>query len=190
LSDFVLASRSPRRKTLLERVGLNPRIIPSDVDESIREGEAPILYAQRVAWSKAEACPDEAPVLASDTVVALDGRSLGKAHDVDEARAMLRTLSGRTHYVHTAVVVLGIESVSTVVTAEVTFRALGDHEVERYVETDEPWDKAGAYGIQGWGGAFVEHIEGSYSGVVGLPLTETLRLLALNGVHPPKGRGQ
>jgi len=186
----VLASRSPRRKALLERVGLRPRIVPSDVDERIEDGEAPILYAQRVAWAKAEACDDPVPVLASDTVVALDGQSLGKAHHVDEARTMLRALSGRTHYVHTAVVVRGPESISTVVTAEVSFRPLGDYEIERYIETDEPWDKAGAYGIQGWAGAFVEHIEGSYSGVVGLPLTETLRLLAVNGVHPPEGRGE
>ncbi|MEM1025131.1 MAG: Maf family protein [Myxococcota bacterium] len=186
MSDFILASRSPRRKALLEQLGLSPQIVPSDVDESVEDGEAPVIYAQRVAWAKAEACVSSLPVLASDTVVALDGRSLGKAEGVDAARAMLQALSGRTHYVHTAVVVRGLESASTVVTAEVSFRSLGRFEVERYLETDEPWDKAGAYGIQGLGGAFVEHIEGSYSGVVGLPITETLRLLALNGVHPPE----
>ena len=122
-------------------------------------------------------------VLAADTVVALDGACLGKAADDEEACAMLSRLSGRGHAVHTAVVVQsGERSFSDVVTTSVRFRTLGSAEIERYVATGDPRDKAGAYGIQGAGGSLVAEVRGSYTNVVGLPLEQTLRILDLAGV--------
>ncbi|MGF1508320.1 MAG: Maf family protein [Myxococcota bacterium] len=181
---FILASRSPRRRMLLEQAGLSPDIVPADVDEAPQEGEAPAEYALRVAWAKAEAVAvDERVVLASDTVVALDGVSLGKASDREHASRILHRLSGRSHWVHTAVVVLGRRSFEEIVSAEVSFRRLSALEIGRYLDTDEPYDKAGAYGIQGHGGAFVDRLSGSYSAVVGLPMKETLRMLEAAGVE-------
>jgi septum formation protein len=174
---FVLASQSPRRRWLLASVGLEFDVRPADVDETPHPGEAPDAYAARVALDKARAVEAEV-VLAADTVVALDGTILTKAWSEPEAIAMLRRLSGRTHYVHTAValVAAGIEH-ETIVTTEVRFRTLGDAEIRRYVASGEPMDKAGAYGIQGDGGALVAEVRGSYTNVVGLPLEETLALL-------------
>ncbi len=186
MAPFVLASASPRRRALLASAGLRPEVRPADVDETPRAAEAPVAYALRVALDKAAAVHVDGgpPVLAADTVVALDGACLGKGSDPDEARRMLRALSGRSHAVHTAVVVRAEVVHCDVVTTEVRFRRLGEAEIERYVATGEPRDKAGAYGIQGEGGALVASVRGSYSNVVGLPLEETLRLLALVGVAP------
>lgn len=185
MTPFVLASASPRRRALLEAVGLTPTIDPADVDETPRALEAPLAYALRVATDKAKRRAHPVPVLAADTVVALDGAILGKSADPSEAKLMLERLSGRTHTVHTAVVVgAGAQLYSEVVSSLVRFRRLSLSEIDRYVLTGEPLDKAGAYGIQGAGGALVASVEGSYTNIVGLPLEETLRLLALVGVAP------
>jgi septum formation protein len=180
---FVLASRSPRRRSLLASAGLHPEVVAADVDETPHPGEAPIPYAMRVAEVKARAVEANGrAVLAADTVVALDGEILGKATDRSDAIRMLRTLSGRWHTVHTAVVITtGASVLSDLVSTPVRFRELSDEEIARYVDTQEPMDKAGAYGIQGEGGALVAEVRGSYTNVVGLPLEETLRLLALIG---------
>lgn len=183
--DFVLASASPRRRELLAAVGLEPLVRPADVDEAVRPGERPEAYGLRVASEKARAGAHALPVLAADTVVALDGRSLGKPATPEEAKISLRDLSGRSHAVHTAVALRVGEVVATrLVTTKVRFRSLPEAEIAAYVATGEPMDKAGAYGIQGRGGALVAEITGSYSNVVGLPLEETLALLAEVGVRP------
>lgn len=172
---------------LLESAGLSFTVAPQDVDETPWPQEPPIAYALRVATAKAASFGSGDPgdvVLAADTVVALDGACLGKATDDAEACAMLARLSGRGHAVHTAVVAQrGGRSFSDVVTTSVRFRALESAEIERYVATGEPRDKAGAYGIQGAGGALVDEVRGSYTNVVGLPLEQTLRILALAGAR-------
>ncbi len=184
MQRFVLASASPRRRDLLAQVGLTPDVRPSDVDETPLPGEAPETYALRVARDKAMAAPAHVAALAADTVVALDGKSLGKARDRAHACEMLGALSGRTHFVHTAVVLkTGQEVLTEVVSTEVRFRTLSSEEIARYVDTKEPMDKAGAYGIQGLGGAMVASLKGSYTNVVGLPLEETLELLQRGGVR-------
>lgn len=185
-APFVLASASPRRRELLARVGLHPEIRPADVDEAIAPGEAPDAYAVRVARDKARAAGSKRPVLAADTVVALDGRSLGKAETPERARAFLEVLSGRAHEVHTGVVLRrpdqGREA-TRLVTTRVRFRRLEAAEIARYVASGEPLDKAGGYGIQGAGGALVAEIAGSYTNVIGLPLEETLALLEEAGLR-------
>lgn len=184
---FVLASASPRRRELLGSVGLVPRVQPTQVDETPHPDEPPLRYAQRVASLKAEACSAEVPVLAADTVVALDGALLTKARDTAEAAEFLTRLSGRVHAVHTAVVLKSPSGAlhRRTVSSTVRFRTLSSGEIERYVASGEPMDKAGAYGIQGHGGALVAEVHGSYSNVVGLPLEETLQLLALVGIRAP-----
>lgn len=182
MAGFVLASRSPRRRDLLASVGLFPEIVPVDIDESPRPGESPERYVIRVAQEKVEALERSDAALAADTTVILDGRALGKAEDPEHARRMLGELSGRTHIVRTAVVLKVERLLWDVVATAVTFRNLSDDDIQRYLETDEPFDKAGAYGIQGHGGALIERIEGSYTNVVGLPLTETLRILKMGEV--------
>lgn len=183
MAKFVLASASPRRRELLARVGLYPDVRPADVDEAIHPAEPPVDYGLRVARDKAAAIGGEQPVLAADTVVELEGVSLGKAGSAAEAEAFLRRLSARTHRVHTAVVLrTPARSRDRVVTTEVRFRDLSEAEIARYVATGEPMDKAGAYGIQGLGGALVAELRGSYSNVIGLPLEETLQLLSEEGL--------
>lgn len=183
--SFVLASASPRRRALLAQVGLTPEIAPAEVDETPLPGEAPMTYALRVATSKAAAGSHEGRVvLAADTVVALDGEIMQKAATAEEAVGMLERLAGRTHTVHTAVVVRDDRGSATsdIVSTAVRFRALSPETIQRYVATKEPMDKAGAYGIQGGGGALVAEVRGSYTNVVGLPVEETLRLLRIAGV--------
>jgi len=182
---FILASRSPRRRALLEHLGFEPILQPPDVDETILAGESPREAAGRLARLKAKAISAHVPVLASDTVVDLEGVPLGKAASRDEARTMLKKLSGKAHWVHTGVAIEGPEPGQVIVSARVSFRPLTTVEVEGYLDTDEPYDKAGAYGVQGLAGAFVDRIEGSYTGIIGLPLREALELLARNGVFPP-----
>jgi septum formation protein len=183
--SFVLASSSPRRKALLAGAGLHPTIDPPDVDESIEPGETPIAYALRTATKKAMAKAHPLPVLAADTVVAVDGVVLGKSETSEQVREMLRALSGRTHFVHTGVVVRhGDKSHALVVTSSVRVRSLTEREIEIYVETQEALGKAGGYGIQGHGGTLIAEVHGSYSNIVGLPLEEALGLLALVGVRP------
>ncbi|MEQ9501053.1 MAG: Maf family protein [Deltaproteobacteria bacterium] len=179
----VLASASPRRRHLLTAAGVSIDVRPADVDETPLEGEAPDAYALRVARDKALAHGLAEPVLAADTVVALGDEILGKAEDVEDAKRTLAKLSGESHVVHTAVVLaVGGEVEELLVTTAVRFRALSSAEIDRYVATGEPMDKAGAYGIQGEGGALVAEVRGSYTNVVGLPLEETLALLAKRGL--------
>jgi len=181
VTPLVLASASPRRRDLLASAGVDVVIRPAAIDENPWPDEPPLAYVRRMAREKALAIDagDGARVLAADTIVALDGRVLGKPGDETEACATLRTLSGRTHRVHTAVALRHGRRVAVrVTTTRVTFRALSEADIARYVATGEPFDKAGGYGIQGHGGALVEHIAGSYTNVVGLPLAETLARIA------------
>lgn len=181
---LVLASASPRRAALLASAGVRFVVRPTQADETPRPGEAPRDYVRRVALAKADHAEGR-PALAADTTVALDGAILGKPAHADEARELLARLSGREHRVHTAVVVVGPGGRWTrVVTTRVRFRALSAEDIDRYVATGEPLDKAGAYGIQGHGGALVDRVAGSYTNVVGLPLRETLGLLARAGIVP------
>lgn len=190
--SLVLASASPRRRELLSQIGLACQVRPVDIDESPRAGEAPQEYVSRLALEKARTAwrrhaPDDGlPVLGSDTTVVLDGCMLGKPLDAAEAEAMLAGLSGRSHEVLTAVAVVrdGQEAVA-LSRSRVSFRATTPAERAAYVASGEPQDKAGAYAIQGLGAVFVEHLEGSYSGVMGLPLYETARLLAGFGIAVP-----
>ena len=184
MAAFVLASASPRRRELLAQVGLFPEVRPSHVDETPEPGEAPEAYGLRVARAKAEAADVNGAVLAADTEVVIDGRCLGKPTDEADARGMLAGLAGRAHHVLTAVALRTEQGVLTeLVRTEVRFRALGEDEIARYVATGEPMDKAGGYGIQGRAGALVASVHGSYTNVIGLPLPETLALLARGGVR-------
>lgn len=179
----VLASGSPRRSDLLTRAGVDITILTADVDETPRPGEDAVVLAKRLARAKGDAVQggltDAAVVVSADTIVVRDGGILGKPVDADDAAAMLRSLSGRTHEVVTAfaAVAPGREIVQAVTTS-VTFRPLSDALIADYVATGEPMDKAGAYGIQGIGCKLVSGIQGSYTNVVGLPLVEVLDAIA------------
>jgi len=182
---LVLASASPRRRQLLELLGLIPEVIPSDIDETWRNGEAPGAHAERLAREKAavRAGPGSV-VIGADTIVVIDGAILGKPADAAEARAMLRRLSGREHEVFTAVAVAhGGRMASDVARTIVRFRALDDGTIADYVATGEPMDKAGAYGIQGFGAVLVERIDGDYFTVMGLGLGLLADLLAGLGLR-------
>ncbi|MGE0486741.1 MAG: nucleoside triphosphate pyrophosphatase [Gammaproteobacteria bacterium] len=177
---LVLASRSPRRAELLRQLDVSFVVVAADIDESPLGGERSADYVARVAQAKATAVHDDGvAILAADTCVCVDGEIFGKPRDREDAFRMLRTLSGRWHEVHTAVALRAPNHgiTATVVTTRVEFAALDDALLEAYWATGEPADKAGAYGIQGVGGALVRRIEGSYSAVVGLPLVETRILL-------------
>ena len=189
---LILASASPRRRQLLAELSVPFEVRVAEVDERPLPGEAGGELARRLAAAKALAVAralrgDEAgrPVLGADTVVALGSELLGKPGGPEEAREMLRRLSGRAHAVHTGIALVRgrLGSIRTrLVTTTVAFRPLAEEEIERYVATGEPLDKAGAYAIQGGGGRFAERIEGSRSNVVGLPLDETRELLAEEGL--------
>ena len=184
---LVLASASPRRAELLKQLGVSFEQNPVDLDESQLAGEEAEQYVVRLAREKSAAAQrallSDAVVLAADTSVVLDDQVLGKPEDHFDALAMLARLSGREHRVLTAVCLRRADRLEEVMTdSRVRFVNLSREDCEAYLATDEPWDKAGAYGIQGLAGAFVESIEGSYSGVVGLPLAETWQLLTAMGV--------
>lgn len=185
---LVLASASPRRRELLRQLGVDYRCEPADIDESRLAGEKPADYVLRMAREKARAVADRYPgggvaVLAADTSVVIDEDVLGKPVDHFDGLGMLARLSGRTHSVLTGICLLaGDECQSQVVETGVSFVQLTREQCEAYLATDEPWDKAGGYAIQGLAGAFVRAIEGSYSNVVGLPLTETWQLLSGRGI--------
>jgi septum formation protein len=186
---IVLASASARRSRLLDQIGVAHARVAADVDESQRPGESPVAYVQRLASEKSGAVVDrldgrrEQPVLAADTTVVLDGRIYGKPADETDCVAMLSALAGRTHEVLTAVALRhdGIlrEAISS---SRVTFRAIGSEECRRYWATGEPAGKAGGYAIQGLGAVFVSRLDGSFSGVMGLPLFETAALLDTAGI--------
>jgi len=177
----ILASASPRRRDLLTMVGIAHEVIPADVDETYGAGEVPRAHAERLAREKASVLAARAPdavIIAADTIVVVDGDVLGKPRDADEAARMLRRLAGRTHTVFTAVAVAsGAKILSGVEEVGVTFRPLDDATITSYVATREPMDKAGAYGIQGYGAAIVERIDGDYFAVMGLAIGRMLALL-------------
>lgn len=183
---IVLASASPRRQELLDRLGLTYSIRPADLDETPHPGEDPIEYVVRLAAEKAEAVavdlpPDAGPtvVIGADTTVVLDGEIFGKPEDAADVRRMLSALSGRWHHVHTGVAVhLAGRTERGVATTAVKVAPLGEATIEWYLDTGEPYGKAGAYALQGAGGALVEEISGSVSGVIGLPMTLLVELCA------------
>jgi septum formation protein len=186
LMRVILASQSPRRRELLTLVGIDHDVQPADIDETPWPNEAPVPHTERLAVSKAKVIAERAPdalVIAADTIVVIDGDILGKPQDDADARVMLRRLSGRTHEVCTAMAVAhGSRVESDVVRVAVRFRELDDATIVRYVETREPMDKAGAYGIQGYGATIVEHIEGDYFAVMGLSLVTVVRLAERMGL--------
>ena len=182
---IVLASASPRRRELLERVGFAIEVRPADVDETQAPGEAPLDYVRRVAAAKADAASG-AWVLAADTIVELDGAVLGKAADADEARRMLAALRGRTHRVATAFAIRGARAHDGLVTSEVTMTAFDDATLEDYVACGEWRGKAGAYAVQGIGAALVAAVRGSITNVIGLPLVEVVDALEAVGAASPR----
>ncbi|AOV17548.1 septum formation protein Maf [Acidihalobacter aeolianus] len=192
---LLLASASPRRRELLDQIGVSYRVEPVDVDETPRPGERPADYVRRVAMDKARAGwarnNGELAALGADTTVLLDDEILGKPVSSAAAAAMLGSLSGRTHQVCSAVaLVQGTRERVVLSESRVSLRVMGEEEIARYVATGEPMDKAGAYAIQGLGAVFVAHLSGSYSGVMGLPLYETVALLHEFGIGTPLTRGQ
>lgn len=196
-ADFVfLASASPRRLELLRQIGIACRVLPVSVDESVQPPERPAEYVRRLAQLKAEAGwkvqnAPQAVVLGADTSVVLGEEILGKPRDAEEGAAMLLKLSGRTHQVLTAVAVrTAAGSEGRLSRSEVTFRAIGRAEARAYWETGEPQDKAGGYAVQGLGAVFIAHLNGSFSGVMGLPLFETAALLGAAGVPHWRAPGQ
>jgi septum formation protein len=179
--NVLLGSSSPRRRELLDQLGVEFTVAGPDIDETPHDGETPVDYVRRLAVEKSRALiasPDTL-VITADTTVDLGGEILGKPVDIDDARSMLRRLSARTHRVHTGVAVrLGDDVRSEVVTSLVTFTPLTPSTIDWYVGTGEPLDKAGAYAIQGAGGVLVLRIRGSVSNVIGLPLHAVARLAA------------
>ncbi len=196
-----LASKSPRRQELLAQLGVAFDVLqPPEqdaenqdmVNESIHVGESAYDYVNRLAQEKAayawqylvRAGQPQRPILSADTTVVIDGRILGKPANRDEARIMMETLSGHTHQVLTGVAVKWQDKmVSAVQVSDVTFAPLDSKRIEAYITTDEPYDKAGGYGIQGLAGKFISRINGSYSSIMGLPLYETAELLREIGIH-------
>ena len=188
-ASIYLASGSPRRQALLTQIGIRFESLTVAVDESLHVGESAADAVQRLALDKAGAgwsglaADARLPVLGADTLVAVGGRILGKPHDRQQGVAMLQSLSGSTHQVLTAVALAGARQAVRLNSSHVTFRTLTVDECEAYWYTGEPADKAGGYAIQGLAGAFVTRLEGSYSGVMGLPLYETAELLSEFGVN-------
>jgi septum formation protein len=176
---LILASSSPRRRELLTLIGLTHEVRPADIDERLHASEPPRAYAERLARGKSAAVVEVgALTIGCDTIVVVDGDVLGKPRDAADARRMLKMLSGRSHLVMTAVAVAqGKQLVSDVVSVGVTFRALRDDEIDDYIATGEPMDKAGAYGIQGYGATIVDAVDGDYFAVMGLPLNRLIRLI-------------
>lgn len=168
---------------LLRQIGIEPAVIPSHVPEDIREGESPEDAALRLAVAKAREVAGqfrEGFIIGADTIVVIDGKQLGKPKDEAEAKEMLRQLSGRSHMVVTGLAVIDAktsEVKTTVVRTIVRFKRLTEEEIDAYIATGDPMDKAGAYGIQGRAAVFIEGIEGCYSNVVGLPLSELVEML-------------
>ena len=197
-----LCSQSPRRRELLKQIGVNYEMLllrndprrNVSVDETPAENEIPLDYVQRICRAKAVAGWDAMlyrnlppfPVLAADTTVTIDEKIIGKPRDNADAADILRSLSGRQHQVLTAVAISFEERTEMrLSTTNVTFAKLDDERIHRYLLSNEAHDKAGAYGIQGYAGAFVERIEGSYTGVMGLPLSDTVELLRMFGYPAP-----
>ncbi len=187
-----LASTSPRRQELLRQLGIAFEAVPSNLPEVPQTGERPEDYVLRVARAKAQHVARQVherglaprPVLGADTEVVLEGEILGKPHDAQQGRTMLRKLAGRTHEVLTGLVLLHQDvEYKAINRSHVTFGPLTDTDIQRYWDSGEPADKAGGYAVQGQAAAFIQHIEGSYSGIMGLPLFELMQLLRQTGVH-------
>lgn len=187
VGKFILASASPRRRELLKQLELEFEVVPSGIDEIAQAGETPSEHVRRLAIAKAGELADRYPaawVMGADTVVVINGDLLGKPADESEAREMLAKLSGRKHEVLTGIAVLqklAAVNVSEVVTSQVIFTDISAAEMDWYVTTDEPYDKAGGYALQGRGAFFVKEIHGSYTNVIGLPLCEAVNLLKRAG---------
>lgn len=183
-----LATRSPRRHELLSQIGVPHNQLAVQVDETPIADETPLNYVTRLALAKAHAgraLTRDLPVLGADTAVVIDNEIMGKPQGPEQAFTMMRRLSGRTHKVLTGVALVSDRSESRLSVSSVTFRSVTTEEIHAYWESGEPLDKAGGYAIQGLGAVFVSHIEGSYSGVMGLPLFETAELLANAGIKIP-----
>jgi len=190
MPTLYLASASPRRKQLLQQMGLNPQVLLTEVDETSLEHEQAEDYAMRLALDKAEAGKkvndngSQGWILGSDTCVLVDAMILGKPKNAEDAKAMMVLLSGRSHQVITAVSLVqcqGSGVLSCLSRSDVLFRQMSEQEIDDYWATGEPWDKAGGYAIQGRGAIFVESVSGSFSGVMGLPIYETAGLLKKAG---------
>ena len=187
---FILASSSPRRRELLGSIGLEFEVIPSHVPEVHREGEAPEEYVARLSRDKAAAIANEHAsrwVIAADTTVYLDEKLLEKPADADDAKRMLATIAGRTHMVYTGVTLQNLERdwrETRVAETEVRMLPLTGGEIDWYVASGEPLDKAGAYAAQGIGGVFIDSIHGSFTNVVGLPLATLFQMLRKAGIDP------
>ncbi|MBR9982664.1 MAG: septum formation inhibitor Maf [Desulfatitalea sp.] len=185
---LILASNSPRRRYLLSRAGLHFEVIPSTVDETAMVFEDPASFTQALSRAKAEevaAGHPDAWVIGADTIVVIDGTVLGKPKGMEAARTMLRQLSGQTHQVYTGYTICCVglnQHFTDAVCTAVTFKTLSAEEIEWYIHTDEPFDKAGAYAIQGLGTFLVQRINGSYTNVVGLPVCEVIAYLIQAGV--------
>lgn len=184
MAKIILASASPRRKQLLEQLGLDFSVEPSKTQENLREDLPPALAAACLAEDKAKNVAKrhrEGIVLGADTIVVIDGKILGKPQDRDQAREMLTLLSGRWHFVYTGIAAVDVKSgrkMKDYEESKVKFKNLSPLEIESYIKTGEPMDKAGAYGIQGKGALMVEKIEGCYYNIVGLPLFKLSSLLS------------
>jgi septum formation protein len=190
-AQIILASASPRRRELLEQIGVMAMVQSVDIDESQKQNEPVLDFVQRLAMEKAQRGfetvknPEKLPVLGSDTVVEVDGIILGKPENRQQAKTMMQQLSGQKHTVHTSVaIVTEDKQVIATSSSEVQFKLLEEQEIDCYLATGEADDKAGAYAIQGIAAQFVKNINGSFSGVMGLPLYETTLLLKECGVSP------
>lgn len=179
-----LASRSPRRRELLSQMAVDFAVLAADVDESVQPGELPQDYVQRIAVEKARtgvsmlAADDKKPVLAADTAVIVEQTIFGKPVNDDDARRMLKMLSGHSHQVMTAVALASeSELITALCVSEVRFAAMTEAEIDWYIQSGEGRDKAGSYAVQGLGAIFIDQIQGSYSGIMGLPVRETGQLL-------------
>jgi septum formation protein len=186
-AQLVLASASPRRKELLAQLGIQCFVKSVDIDETPQINESPLIYVQRVAAEKSAAClalyEGELPILAADTSVVLNNQIMGKPQNQQHAEEMLLQLSGRTHQVYSAISLRKhLNHWEAVNITDVTFKKLTLAEIAAYWQTGEPCDKAGGYAIQGLGSIFIEKIQGSFSGVMGLPLFETAQLLTQQGI--------
>ncbi len=187
-TDLILASQSPRRKYLLEQAGLTFRVIPSRIDESKLPLSAPADYVRQLAEAKAMDVAGnhhDSWVLGADTIVAVGERMLGKPASARDAREMLKRLSGKTHQVYTGFCLVqhsGSRRIADTVRTDVVFKTLTAREIDWYINTGEPFDKAGAYAIQGMGTFLVRRINGSYTNVVGLPVCEVVEILLREGV--------
>ena len=190
-AQIILASASPRRRELLEQVGIRTMVQAVDLDETQKPGESPLAFVQRLAMEKAELGfdtiknPLKLPVLGSDTIVEVAGNILGKPENRQQASEMLNLLSGKEHTVHTSVaIVTGDKKIIDTSSSQVYFMTLQQSEIDCYLATGEADDKAGSYAIQGIAAQFIKNINGSFSGVMGLPLYETVQLLKQVGVRP------